>query len=126
MYVFYYLYENTDITINCISVSLSSIRAVFYFFSKMALEFICAKALEQGKKIILPRSANIYKIDFLNKKVSFYYSNPGGVYLGLNTWKVPLNAREMDFDIRSDKIGGYIIFSRFYNLKGNLLKIRNR
>ena len=92
----------------------------------MALEFICDNALEHGEKIVLSRCANSYKLDFSKNKIIFYQDNPGDKCLELNTWKIPLNAREMEFEFRSDRIGGYIVFSRFYDVRGNLLKIGNR
>jgi hypothetical protein len=90
----------------------------------MALEFICSKTIS-SKKLILPRSANIYIIDLSDNKIDFYYGNPAKVNK-LNTWKVPLKAREMEFDMQSDRIGGYVVIPKFYDLKGNLLKIGNR
>lgn len=92
----------------------------------MALEFICSQTVKSSRKLILPRSANIYIISLLNNEISFYYSNPGNVGLELNTWKVPLKAREVDFEVKSDRIGGYVAIPRFYDFKGNLLKIGNR
>ena len=92
----------------------------------MALEFICSYTLESGKQIIIPRGANIYELDFKKNKIKFYYDNPGMEEIRLSTWKLDLNAREMDFRFDKIKTGEYIIFSRFYDCKGNLLKIGNR
>jgi len=92
----------------------------------MALELLCSNEIMKGNKIILPRGANLYKMDFSNNKIDFCYSNPGKNCLELNTWKIPLNAREIEFDARSDKIGGYIVIPMFYDANGNLLKIGNR
>lgn len=92
----------------------------------MALELLCSNEIMKGNKIILPRDANLYKMDFSNNKIDFYYSNPGKNCLKLNTWEIPLNAREIEFDVRSDKIGGYIVIPMFYHANGNLLKIGNR
>ena len=92
----------------------------------MALEFICFNQIVKGKQIILPRNANLYKMDFSNNKIDFYYGNPLIKLVKLNTWNIIQNAREMGFDIRSDRIGGYIIISKFYDTNGNLLKIGNR
>lgn len=93
----------------------------------MALELLCSIAFKSEKRIILPSLAKVYKIDFRNYKISFYNDNPGKKnYLELSTWAVPLNAREMDFEFRTDRIGGYITSSRFYDANGNLLKIGNR
>lgn len=87
----------------------------------MALEFICARSMKG--RIVIPRVANLYKIDVENKKISFYFSNPGK--LGLREWKVP-EAREIEFEMHEDKIGGYIIIPIFYGRKGEILKIGNR
>jgi len=93
----------------------------------MALEFLCNIAFKPEKRIILPSFSKVYKIDFQNYKISFYNDNPGKrSYIKLYTWAVPLNAREMDFEFRTDRIGGYITSSRFYDANGNLLKIGNR
>ena len=93
----------------------------------MALEFICSITFEPEKKIILPSSANIYKIDVQTCKIRFYHDNLGKRnYVELNTWRVPLNAREMDFEFRPIRNGGYITGLRFYDTSGNLLKIGNR
>ena len=93
----------------------------------MTLEFICSITFEPEKKIILPSSANVYEIDFQTYKISFYHDNPGKKnYIELGTWAVPLNAREMDFEFRPIRSGGYITGSRFYDANGNLLKIGNR
>jgi len=92
----------------------------------MALEFLCSDKIESGKKIILSRCANLYYLDFSNNKIDFYYSNPRINGVELNNWEIYQNTREMDFEFRNDKIGGYIIIPRFYDVKGNLLKIGNR
>ena len=42
----------------------------------MTLEFICSITFEPEKKIIMPSSANVYKIDFQTYKISFYHDNP--------------------------------------------------
>lgn len=92
----------------------------------MALEFICSHTIESGKRIILPRGANTYKLDLGDDKIYFYYDNQGIKGVELHTWKLDPNAREMDFRFDQIKTGEYITFSRFYDCKGNLLKIGNR
>ena len=92
----------------------------------MALGLLCSKEIMKGNRIVLPRDANLYKMDFSKNKVDFYYSNPGKKGLELNTWKLPLNAREIEFDVRTDRIGGFIVIPMFYDANGKLLKIGNR
>jgi len=92
----------------------------------MALELLCSNEIMKGNKIILPRVANMYKMNFSKNKIDFYYSNPEKNSLELNTWKIPLNAREIEFDAKTDRIGGFIVIPRFYDVNGNLLKIGNR
>ena len=92
----------------------------------MALELISYFEIESNKRIILPRHSNVYKINLDNWKVEFYRDNPGINVLELNTWKIDKNAREIEFELREDKIGGYILIPRFYESNGKLLKIGNR
>jgi len=112
----------------------------------MALEFICARSMKNNKKINIPKDANehktdaenykikinipkdanVYEIDTENYKINFYHSNPSKIGFRLHTWKTPLNATEIEFEMRTDRIGGYIIIPSFYDRKGNLLKIGNR
>jgi hypothetical protein len=92
----------------------------------MALKFLNYNRIEPGKKIILPRCANLYHLDFSKNKIEFYHSNPKTKGIELNTWNLHKNAREIDFEFIEDRVGGHIIIPRFYDNKGNLLKIGNR
>jgi len=92
----------------------------------MALEFLNYDKIESNKRINLPKHANVYYLNLPKKTIVFYHSNPKKKIINLNTWNLHENAREMDFEFRDDKIGSYIIIPKFYDSKGNFLKIGNR
>ena len=92
----------------------------------MALEFICSDRIESEKRIVIPRSANAYRLDFKNYGVEFYFSNPGISETDLAVWDVPMDAREVAFKLYEDNTGGHIFLSTFYDKKGNVLKIGSR
>jgi hypothetical protein len=91
----------------------------------MVLELICLSPIEINKKMNIPRSANIYELNFSINQIAFYYEL-GCSEIRLNFWKLQKNAREMKFEKRENKYGHYIIVPRFYDWNGKLLKIGNR
>jgi len=98
----------------------------------MALEFICADAIAEGKKIALPRESSNgktlkYKIDKEKREIVFFYADSryDGVF-ELNTWTAPKGARKMEFTIYKKHGQNILEVPIFYGSKGEILKEGNR
>lgn len=97
----------------------------------MALEFLCSNRIEK-EKINIPKgicngNVLVYELDYNNRKITFFSTNKQEAEaFVLNRWKVPTNARQMEFNLYRNKEYYFIRAPVFYDNKGEILKIGNR
>ena len=112
-----------------IGVGLDCRSLVVRLLFKMAVRYLSCETLVYGKRIGVPRRVNgeIVQYEIDGDDVRFFCCDDGDLFgVVVGRWNVPDEVRYVEFDRM--ELGNHVGVGvpRFYDNKGNLLKIGNR